>query len=91
MARDSVIMRLRRNVLEVEHSRTGEMLATCEIGDDETVERIADILSSKGLREEAGALRRLRDDARRPLGIRGRTGSGTGVGYLKDPRDATND
>ena len=51
-------------------------------GDDDTVERIADILSAKRLPEDAMRLRRMAMDARRPLGLRGETGRGQ-VGYLR--------
>ena len=66
MAKDSpIIIHLRKGTLiEIEHAQTGDVLAYCQIGDDNAVERIADILSAKRLPREAAALRKLRDDAR---------------------------
>ncbi len=83
-----VIIRRRGTLVEVERAETGDVLAHCRIGDDASMEAIADILSAKGLPREAMAMRQLMMDARRPLGPTGRTGKGPGVGYLKDPRDA---
>ncbi len=82
MNESPVIISLRGTLVEIEHADSGAMLAHCLIGDDDAIERIADILSAKGLQREAMALRRLRDEARWPLGPRGRTGRGEGVGYL---------
>lgn len=67
--------------IEIESRATGDVLAYCFIGDDESLERIADILSSKRLPNEAMRLRQMAMDARRPLGLRGETGRGR-VGYL---------
>lgn len=60
MAKDSpIIITKRRNLVEIEHRKTGEILAHCQIGDDIAVERIADILSAKRLPREAASLRNL--------------------------------
>ena len=57
----------RKNRVEIESNETGRVLAWCYIGDDLHVERIADILSMKRLPREAAALRKLAQDARRPI------------------------
>jgi hypothetical protein len=67
MAKDSpVLIRRRGTLVEIESAETGAVLAHCQIGDDGNLERIADILSAKRLPREAMALRKLRDDARKP-------------------------
>lgn len=53
--------------LEVVHRDSGGVLAWCYIGDEVNTERIADILSAKGLRREAMEFRQLVADDRRPL------------------------
>jgi len=63
-----ILIHLTGTRLEVEHAATNEILAHCQIGDDDAVERIADILSEKRLPREAMALRKLMMDARRPAG-----------------------
>jgi hypothetical protein len=50
--------------VEIEHAATGEILAHCQIGDDDAVETIADILSAKRLSREAMALRNLMQEQR---------------------------
>lgn len=45
------------DMIEVRHAKTNELLATCMIGDDYTVEKIADTLSAKRLWREANRLR----------------------------------
>src|ERR1700748_3835697 len=45
------------DMIEITHAQTGELLATCMIGDDYSVERIADLLSAKRLWREANRLR----------------------------------
>jgi len=54
--------------VEVEDKITNEILAHCRIGDDDDVERIADILSMKRLHREAAALRKMMMDARKSAG-----------------------
>jgi hypothetical protein len=56
------------HLVEIEHAETGKILAKCMIGDDDNMERIADILSQKKLPREAMALRRMVQEARRPAG-----------------------
>ncbi len=73
---------LRRNQVEITSRDTGDTLAYCMIGDDDMVERIADILSAKRLPEDAARLRQMAMDARRPLGLRGETGKAP-VGWLR--------
>lgn len=46
-------------------SPDGDVLAWCFIGDDENVERIADLLSTKRLPEAAMKMRKIAQDARR--------------------------
>ena len=55
-------------LIEIEHALNGQILATCQIGDDDAVERIADILSQKRLPREAHALRQMMMEARKPIG-----------------------
>jgi len=55
-------------LIEIEHAANGDILATCQIGDDESMEHIADMLSSKRLRREAAMLRKLMMEARKPVG-----------------------
>jgi hypothetical protein len=57
--------------ITVEMGSTGDVLAVCMIGDDDAVERIADILSSKRLPEDAMALRKLAQDARKEHRVTG--------------------
>jgi hypothetical protein len=59
-----VIQRL-GNKIEIEHRETGELLAWCWIGDDVSVETIADLLSAKRLGADAMKLRQMVQDARR--------------------------
>ena len=83
MAATSPVRIVRRGTLvEIEIRETGDVLAHCSIGDDKAIETIADILSAKRLPEDAMRLRQMAQDARRPLGIGGKTGSGC-VGWLK--------
>lgn len=46
-------------------SPDGDVLAWCFIGDDENVERIADLLSTKRLPDAAMKMRKIAQDARR--------------------------
>jgi hypothetical protein len=55
-----------RNKVKIEMEESGELLAWCYIGDDENLERIADILSAKRLPEDAMRLRKMGVDARIP-------------------------
>jgi len=55
------------DLLEVEHVESGEVVLKCFIGDDESVERIADFLSSKRYPEAAERVRQLVREARRPV------------------------
>lgn len=45
------------DMIEIRHAKTDELLATCMIGDDHSVEKIADLLSAKRLWREANRLR----------------------------------
>lgn len=45
------------DMIEITHAKTGKLLATCMIGDDYHVEKIADLLSAKRLWREANRLR----------------------------------
>ncbi len=63
----TVLIERRGNRVEIRHSETDDLLAHCMIGDDEAVEQIADILSSKRLPDKAMELRRMAQDARSPL------------------------
>lgn len=49
----------------VETREDGDVLAYCQIGDDDNLERIADLLSTKHLPQDAMKLRKMRDDARK--------------------------
>lgn len=82
MAGSPITIRLRGTLVEVEDRNSGDVLAYCQIGDDENLERIADILSAKRLPSEAMFLRQMAQDVRRPLGRKGEAGKGQ-VGYLK--------
>lgn len=55
----------------IEMASTGAVLAVCAIGDDETLEMIADLLSSKRLPEDAMRLRKMAQDARKPQRVNG--------------------
>ncbi len=59
------------NKLEVELLSTGDVLAWCFIGDDDRVEFIADMLSSKRQPEAAAKLRQMAQDARKPVRLKG--------------------
>ncbi len=63
--RSPVIVRRRKQRIEIEVRETGDVLAYCDIGDDDNLERIADILSEKRLPDDAMKLRKMRDDARK--------------------------
>jgi hypothetical protein len=54
------------NMLEVRNAQTEELLATCMMGDELGVEKIADLLSSKRLFREANRLRVMMQELRRP-------------------------
>jgi hypothetical protein len=60
-----VVIQRRGNKIEVEMRETGDLLAWCWIGDDSTLETIADILSAKRLGSDADKLRQMAMDARR--------------------------
>lgn len=51
--------------IEIVSRETGEALAVCHIGDEALTERIADLLSEKGLRREADQFRAMVADDRR--------------------------
>jgi hypothetical protein len=53
------------DMAEVRLASTGEMLATCMMSDESSLETIADCLSAKGLRQEANNFRRMMMDSRR--------------------------
>ena len=55
----NVRLQRRDNLVEVIHTQTHEVLAWCFIGDDDNVERIADILSAKRLGWAAQELREM--------------------------------
>ena len=55
------------DMIEVEHKDSGDVLARCAIGDDEAVERIADLLSTKRQPEAAMQVRQIAQDARKPV------------------------
>jgi len=55
----------KKHLVEVEHAQTGRILASCMIGDDEGMERLADLLSAKKLPREAMAIRNLMREARK--------------------------
>lgn len=63
-----VIFEIEKNRVEIKLKDPKQTLATFRLGDDTMVERIADILSSKGLKREAMKLRQLMMDARKPVG-----------------------
>ncbi len=52
------------DMLEVEHVESGEIVFRCFMGDDDSVERIADFLSSKRYPEAATKIRNLVKQAR---------------------------
>ena len=51
--------------IKVELGSTGELLAWCYIGDDTSVEAIADLLSAKRLPRAAAKVRQMAMDARK--------------------------
>ena len=53
------------DMIEVRHAKTEALLATCMIGDDHSVETIADLLSAKRLWREANRLRSMVQQLRR--------------------------
>lgn len=65
MKESPVEITLRDRRVEVRRKDNDELLATCFIGDDESVETIADLLSSKRLPEDAMRLRQLAMDCRK--------------------------
>lgn len=65
MADSPVKIERRSQILEVIHRDSGGVLAWCYIGDEVNTERIADILSEKGLRTEAMTWRQMVADDRR--------------------------
>lgn len=56
------------NRVEVRHVKDGSLLAWCYIGDDDTLETIADLLSAKKQAAAAMKLRQMALDARRAPG-----------------------
>jgi hypothetical protein len=63
--RSPVIINRRGNRVEIEMRETGDVLAWGWIGDDETMETIADLLSAKRLPQDAERLRSMVVAARR--------------------------
>lgn len=59
-----ILIQRRGNRIEIEHRETGELLAHCFIGDDLSVEAIADTLSAKRLGREAEQLRQMVSQSR---------------------------
>lgn len=59
---------VKNNRVEVRHTRDGSLLAWCHVGDDETLETIADLLASKKQSAAAEKLRQIGMDARRQPG-----------------------
>ncbi len=57
--------------ITVELESTGDVLAVCMIGDDDAVEKIADLLSSKRLPEDAMKLRTMAQNARKEHRVNG--------------------
>ena len=53
------------HMLEVEHVESGEIVLRCMLGDDESVERIADFLSAKHYQHAAEKVRQIIRDGRR--------------------------
>lgn len=54
------------DMIEITHAKTGQLLATCMIGDDHSVETIADLLSAKRCWREANTLRSMVQQLRQP-------------------------
>jgi len=72
MAKTSPVQIIREgNKITVEMADTGDVLAFCFIGDDDAIEKIADILSAKRLPLDAMRLRRAAQDARREHRVNG--------------------
>lgn len=65
-----VVIQRRGNKIEVEMRESGDLLAWCWIGDDLSVETIADLLSAKRLGPDAEKLRQMVVDARKCAGVR---------------------
>lgn len=53
------------DMIEITHAKTGELLATCMMSDDASIEAIADALSSKRLWREANRLRQMWSESKR--------------------------
>lgn len=53
------------DTIEILDARTGALLAWCQTGDDDMVQKIADILSAKRLPREAMRLRQIVMDLRK--------------------------
>lgn len=60
-----------KNRVEVRGLEDDELLAYCWIGDDSHLEFIADTLSAKGLSGDAMKLRKMAQDARKPVRMTG--------------------
>lgn len=56
-------------MVEVRLASTDEVLATCMMGDDAGLERIADLLSAKRLWREANRFRQMVSDSRKPVRV----------------------
>lgn len=54
------------DMIEITHAKTGELLATCMMSDDYSIEAIADLLSAKRLWREANRLRQMVHQSRKP-------------------------
>jgi len=53
------------DMVEVRLAKDDTMLATCMIGDDATLEKIADLLSAKRLWREANRFRQMMSDSKK--------------------------
>lgn len=72
MSKDSPVQIIRQGTkVTIEMASTGAVLAVCAIGDDETFEKIADLLSSKKLPADAMRLRKMAQDARKEQRVNG--------------------
>lgn len=70
--KDSPVQIIRQGTkVTIELASTGSVLAVCAIGDDETLEKIADLLSSKRLPADAMRLRKMAQDARKEQRVNG--------------------
>lgn len=65
-SKSPVLIQRRGNLVEVESRETGNVLARFAIGDEQTLETVADLLSAKRLPADAMKLRQMAVDARKP-------------------------